>query len=142
VWIINPDQEAFERIESIVGWKYKWVPGIQRRVSQGEAAGVVTSVNDAARRLGMSYFSVITGVVAIGLSGILAKWTTIPGEASGARLWERGARLGVARPSARDVERQRGGEIRSVSESRQSCPKTARLLVPSGVEYRNTCHGS
>jgi drug/metabolite transporter (DMT)-like permease len=33
----------------------------------------------------MSYFSVSTGVVAIALSGILAKWTTIPGEASA--LW-------------------------------------------------------
>ncbi|MGH9459656.1 MAG: DMT family transporter [Vicinamibacteria bacterium] len=30
----------------------------------------------------MSYFSVSTGVVAIALSGILAKWTPIPGEAS------------------------------------------------------------
>jgi drug/metabolite transporter (DMT)-like permease len=30
----------------------------------------------------MSYFSVSTGVVAIALSGILAKWTAIPGEAS------------------------------------------------------------
>src|SRR5207249_8534932 len=33
-------------------------------------------------RLGMSYFSVSTGVVAIALSGILAKWAAIPGEAS------------------------------------------------------------
>src|SRR2546425_9099418 len=75
-------------------------------------------MNDAAHRLGMSYFSVITSVVAIALSGILAKLTPIPGEGPGARLWELGARLGVARPSARDVERRRRGEIGSVSGSR------------------------
>jgi len=99
-------------------------------------------MNDAAHRLGMSYFSVSTSVVAIALSGILAKLTPIPGEGPGARLWELGARLGVARPSARDFERRRRGEIGSVSGSRHSCPKTARLLAPCGVYHRITCHGS
>ena len=37
---------------------------------------------------------------------------------------------------------QRGEQIRSVSGSRHSGPKTARLLVPCGVQYRTTCHGS
>ncbi len=52
------------------------------RVSQRRLSGVDTDVNDGGRRLGMPYFSVTTGIVAIALSGILAKCEAIPGEAS------------------------------------------------------------
>lgn len=52
------------------------------RVSQRRLTGVVIEVNDGGCRLGMSYFSVTTGIFAIALSGILAKWAAIPGEAS------------------------------------------------------------
>src|SRR2546425_13294068 len=42
----------------------------------------------------------------------------------------------------RQAEKRRGEQIRSVSGSGHSCPKTARLLVPCGVQYRTACHGS